>query len=270
MSEQTDKLIIQLQAFGLTEEEAKIFLLLFEKGEKSALQLSRELHIARTKVYRLLDKLYEKGLINRKHDDLGFKFGANSYKQLERLVSEKEAELTKIKQEMPSIFSELSTIEKKASGDSKVLYYTGIEGLKQVTWNSIQAKGELCTMELINMSGFLDLAFAEKVREEMVLKKTNIRQLSNLAHMGPYTKVKGVVDYWQCRYLDPKLLKIEFEVLIYNNVYAMYTYQKDEIFCVEVINADLALMQKQLFNYIWKTAKPMKILNPEGEALLKK
>src|SRR3989344_1475509 len=266
MSEQTDKLTIQLEQFGLSEEEAKIFLLLIEKGYTTALQLSRKLHIARTKVYRLLDKLYEKGLVNRKHDDVGFKFGANSHKRLEMLILEKEAEIERLKKTAPSIFSELTTLERKSKGESKVLYYSGIEGLKQVTWNSIQAKGELCTMELSNMSGFLDQTFAEKVREEMVSRKINIRQLSNLPHMDSYTKVKGVVDYWECRYLDPKLLTIEFEMLIYNNVYAIYNYQNNDIFCVEIYNQELSDMQKQLFDYIWKTAKPMKVLSPEGEA----
>jgi hypothetical protein len=46
----------------------------------------------------------------------------------------------------------------------------------------------------------------------------------------------------------------------------MYHYLNKDIFCVEIINADLAAMQKQLFDFIWRHAKPMKKIGEHGEA----
>lgn len=63
MSEQTDSLILLLKPFGITSEEIKIYLNLLEENTLSALSISRNLHISRTKVYRLLDKLIEKQLV---------------------------------------------------------------------------------------------------------------------------------------------------------------------------------------------------------------
>ena len=66
--------------------------------------------------------------------------------------------------------------------------------------------------------------------------------------------------------MSPKLLTMKFEVLIYNDVYAMYQYGRGEEFCVEIYNPELATMQKQLFDYVWQTAQPMKKIGTHGEA----
>lgn len=88
MSDQTDSLAGSLTPFGLSLEEAKVYLFLAQSGIFSALQISREVHMARTKVYRILDKLIAKKLVSVGLDDMGKKFGANSYQGLELLVKE--------------------------------------------------------------------------------------------------------------------------------------------------------------------------------------
>ena len=45
----------------------------------------------------------------------------------------------------------------------------------------------------------------------------------------------------------------------------MYTYEKKDIFCVEIYNKDLADMQKQLFDFLWEKAIPMRIIDIHGE-----
>src|SRR3989338_4012226 len=93
MSDQTDKISLQLQLFGLSKEEVKIYLYLLEKGLQSALSISRVLRLPRTRVYRLLDKLAEKALILQKLDTTGLKFTAASPKQFELLITQRQAEL---------------------------------------------------------------------------------------------------------------------------------------------------------------------------------
>ena len=73
-----------------------------------------------------------------------------------------------------------------------------------------------------------------------------------------------IEQFSQYRYIDPKKLTIEFEVLIYNNVYATYTYHNDAIFAVEIYNSQLAAMQKQLFDFVWNQAQPMRFIDARG------
>ena len=73
-----------------------------------------------------------------------------------------------------------------------------------------------------------------------------------------------IEQYSQYRYINPLKLKIDFEVLIYNNVYATYTHHDDSIFAVEIYNRELAAMQKQLFDFVWNQAQPMRFTDARG------
>ena len=267
MSDQTDILTRTLARFGLTTEEAGIYLCLLETGAKSALELSRNLHMARTRVYRLLDKLGERGLVTQKFASLGLKFTASPYKQLELLLAERQSELESIKAALPALYAQLGMMSVQTAG-SKVLYHHGVDGLKHVTWNSLRARGKLLIYEVsASMTAFLPQEFSEKVREELVTNKIHTLQLTNIAHMSPWTKVKDAAGtYWTPRFIAPKELLIKSEVLIYNDVTAIYHYLNNDIFCVEIVNADLAHMQSQIFDFIFRHATPMKKIGTYGEA----
>ncbi len=268
MSEQTDNLISLLKPFGLSNEESEIYLHLLQNGIQSALTISRQINMARTKVYRILDTLYDKKLIFHKLDSIGIKFGANTPKQLELLIIEKEEQAHALRRSAPLIFSQLEMLAGNDRFNSQVRYYKGKQGLEQVTWNSTKAKDEIKIYEVAStMDAFLDAKFSEKVRAELLLNHVNVKQLTNQPKIPKFTGIKNHVKYfWEPRYLNPKDLKIQFEVLIYDDVYAMYSYEQNDIFCVEIYNTHLAEMQKQLFNFIWKKAKKMKVVNAQGQA----
>lgn len=259
MSEKVDTTNL-LKPFGLSEEETRIYLHLLAKGTRSALELSRELKMARTNVYRYLEKLVEKGLVQQKLTKQGKSFRASSYKQLEMLIIEKEQEVNFLRKVSPVVFQELASLQRGREEKTKILYYEGWDGLKQITWNSTEAKDELFIFEIKDMSAFLDYGIAEEVRKEFVRNKVFIKELTNLRKVPAWTKVEELVErYWQVRYVDPRELKMKFELLIYNNVYAIYGFEGDDIFGIEIYNDKLVSMQKQLFRFMWGKAKPMKI-----------
>lgn len=267
MSDQSDGVIKTLEQFGLAKQEARIYLFLLESGPKSALEVSRKLGIGRTKVYRMSEKLHQKGLVNGKIDEQGLKFEPLSYRQLEVLAKQKEVEAQTLKNEIPELFGALANIA--GAERSRVVYYTGIEGLKQVTLNSLETRDELLIFETKDMSAFLDYGYAEKVREEFVRRKVKIRELTNQKSFSGWTKVVDMVKkYWTCRYIDPKQLEMKFELLVYNDVYSLYSYRGDDIFCVEVRSKQLAQMQRQMFDFLWTHSRKMKVVSDEGGAVL--
>lgn len=261
MSDQSDNTQNLLEQFGLSQGESSIYLFLLKEGTKSALELSRGLRIGRTKVYRLLESLASKNLVNEKLDEVGKKFEASSIDKLEMLLKEKEAELEKLKESKEKILKKLSFFEGKRDKKSKILYYSGHEGLKQITWNSLKAKGVIYVFEMgQSMNPFTGKRFAEKVREEFYLRKIITKQLTNFEKIEPYTNVEQYVKhYWEVRYIDPKELSLDFELVIYNDIVAIYTYKENECFGVEIHNKDLVRMQKQIFEYMWEKAKKMKV-----------
>ncbi len=269
MSDQTDNLLNLVKPYGLSDEEGRVYIYLLEKGYTSALQVSRQLHMGRTKVYRLLDKLRQKQLVEFQVDERGMKFGATSPHKFHQLVVAQEQEVNALKEALPNLLKQLEHLSSSSSTKSKVLYYQGLEGLKQVSYNITRARDTVRVFEMEHLSDFLPFEFAEKVRQELVDKKVITRDLTNKQSFTGFSDVTEMFpEYSQFRYIDPDKLKINFEVLIYNDVYATYTYKDEQVFCVEIYNQQLAQMQKQLFDFIWQQAQEMKFTDQRGGAVV--
>jgi len=271
MSAKVDKIISLIKPFGLDNSAASVFLYLLQQSEASALDISRASRISRTKVYTILDRLAELGLVTVSGRKTARRFKANSYKQLEALVNQKRTQVDMLESSLPILFNELSSLELAVSQKSQIMHYQGLEGLKTVTWNSTQAVGTLRVFELSqDMGAFLDFGFSERVRIEFVkrgLLKQSL-QLTNFSKISPWTNIEEFVDLWECRYIDPKQLSFSTEILVYNDVVTMYQFQHEEIFCVEIHNRDLAEMQKSVFDFIWQRAANMQKYGIRGSAKL--
>jgi|GEM_PF-444647 len=270
MSEQTDNIITLLEPFGLAAEEAKIYLALLEFGTLSALEISRKLHMGRTKVYRILDKLITYELVVNEYDEVGFKFVASPPEKLTFLIARQEGEVAALKQSLPGIQEKLGQLAGSGQPGSKVLYYRGKRGLSQVNFNLLRANGGFCSFEVSNADAYMDHDEAELLRREIVKANIHIKSITNMKYMPPFTKVTQMVrNLWEIRYIDPKEFEIKADVFIYNDVYALCHYlQGGDVFCVEMMNQELTNMQKQLFEYLWTRAKPLTILNDQGEVKL--
>lgn len=269
MSEKTDTIINLLLQHGLTEEEGRVYLEIVSGRGDTALKIARQSKLARTKVYRILDTLLAKKFIITRVGERGMRFVSTPPDQLDFLVSDREHELTKLKQSLPILQSQLSQLSSQTKYAPQVLYYHGINGLKQVTYNSLKAKGELLTYELSTMNAFMDQDEAEKLRARFVDNKIEIRTLTNATKVDAYTNVTELVEkYWEIRHLDPKDKPFQFEILIYNDVYCMYKYTGKDIFCVEIHSPELADMQRLLFRYLWEQGNPLRIIDKHGAAKL--
>ncbi len=269
MSEQTDKLIRSLEPYGLSPDEAIIYLDLLENSTSSALSISRRIHIGRTKVYRLLDMLIAKELVIQKFNETGLTFVADSPSQLEFLLTKREGELSTLRTNLPRVIEGLERETQIGMKGSQVLYYRGQKGLSQVNWHLLRAKGEFLSYEVDNAEAYLPKQEAEVLRARIVQENIRIRTFTNLTYMPSFTAVSGIVNLWEIRHVDPTVLKISSDIFIYNNVYTVVNYlSKKDVFCVEIYNEQLATMQKAMFEDMWGRAKPLKILNEHGEAVL--
>jgi predicted transcriptional regulator len=268
MSERTDKVISLLEPFGISVDEARVYLELLEKGTATALQVSRNIGIGRTKVYRILDKLIEFQLVTQKYQESGFAFVANDPAQFKMLLSKREGEVVALKYMLPDLVASLNAHSGRGKPGSEVLYYKGKRGLTQVNFNLLKAKGEFLSYEVGTADVYMDHHEAEELRRELVQKRILVRTLTNVSHIEPFTEVSELVkQWWEIKYIDPKILTIKTDVFIYNHVYAMCHYlDKKDVFCLEMHNAYMAQMQREMFEVMWEVGEEMEIVSDKGEA----
>lgn len=138
--------------------------------------------------------------------------------------------------------------------------YSGIDGLLEITRNSLRAKGELLIFETsyASLNDMFSRDQADKIRIGLFKNNIKVRELTNRVYHEPYTEIEGFHEKMvDIRYIDPSKLNIEIETLVYNDVVAIYQPKKADI-CVEIYSKQLANQQRQLFEFVWKKAdKPI-------------
>jgi sugar-specific transcriptional regulator TrmB len=259
MSEQTDNLIFLLKPFGLTSEESSIYLNLLENNTSSALTISRNISMARTKVYRILDILIEKQLVVQEYNRNGFKFKANHPSKLNQLITQKEIDVSALKESLPQTIHLLEKHINLNHPQSQILYYQGQDGLSQVNWNLLNAKKEFVSYEVDTADAYLPHSEAEKLRQQLIDKDISSRSLMNQKNLQPFSQINNRELFQQIRYIAPTILTIKSDIFIYNDIFTICHYlDNHDIFCLEIKNQFLVDMQKQIFENLWSQSTLIK------------
>ena len=270
VSESSGELIDKLRGLGLDDDEARVYLALLHGGPTTALRLSESLGLARTKVYRIAERLTNKNLLER--DPLvSQQLTAAPYRNLEGLLRRQADVLNQRKAELPSLFGALANLAGDDRTGARVAYYEGESGLLEVNQNTLRASGDLRAFEKESLSAVVPMTSAEEIRRGYCERGIHVRQLTNMVTLPPRTDVARFIgSFWTARYLDPLVLPITHDILIYNDVTTIYDFGDADPFCIEICSAPLARMQKQLFDFIWANAVPMKHVGKRGAAKLSK
>ncbi len=263
------KIYSELEKFGLNQEESDVLIFLMKHGKASVLNISKELNKPRTTTYNLLEKLRDMKLIIEVLDPRGKRYEANKISQLDLIIKQKESDIDLLKQSAETIKDFFTQASPSDIIKTKFIPYKGLEGLRQITWNSSKAKNELRILENSTMDEFLNFGFSEKARSEFLRNKVYVKEICNDKVMPEWTDVtEFVTDFWEPRYIPKEIFNIDFEILIYNDVYSIYNHKNNDIIGIEIYNQTLADMQRQLFDFLWSQSKPMKKVNHNGKATI--
>ncbi len=246
----------QLISLGLEEIEANIYLYLLEHGSRTPLELSRETNTDRSKIYRHIEKLVKKKLLEESNNNWGKKIQAASPKNIELLLQEKEEALMAQKQLVPTLIEGLSNIPNFQQREFEVKHYRGQDGLKQMLWNQLSAKKEIVAFSYKNKNDIAGKPYAEKIRSVQVERKIILYEVENETDQGDYwyTDIPNWRKFYKSRYISPKTLDIKQYIAIFDSTVAVVNWLDGEYIGVEIINATYAQMQKQLFWKFWEIA----------------
>lgn len=256
-----------LKKFNLTEQEILLYKHILIEDEPKANSLAKISNIPRTSIYRHLDKLVSLGLVT-KHESFNTTiFRPSTPEVLDALLAEKETELRELKGNLIDVKSEILQMQSQNNNKVDIHIYEGSRGVKQANWNSTKSNNILRIIELDTMNNLFDKKFAEGLRRSMAETNLTVHQLTNLKRIEIDTLYKDLVQNTEIKFIDPKRLKINYEILIYNNTYSIYNLDEGEQ-VVEINSKALAKMQAQLFDYIWKDAVPLKLVDDSGVWIL--
>lgn len=256
-----------LEKLGFGDESADLFVALTKHGPLTLLEASRRANLERTKLYRLVDELKNKGLIEEIPAYKRRTIKAASLSTLEMMVREKEINSQSLSGNLPAFSQALGTLSQNIP-TSNVTYYRGVEGLKQMTWRILRCRGLWRTYSYSFWEEIFDTKFVLEMdnrMNEMKLKCHNLysEQFVNYRQkwLSEHTqKPVGKWLYLRSRLISEKLLKINQNIEIYNDTVAYSYWDNNQIFGVEIEDARVAQFHKQIHEMLWKSGKKMQHL----------
>lgn len=261
MSVHMNKQIIldKLLSLGLSETESETYLYLLENGAKTPLQLSRQTGINRTKIYRLLDLLSQKKLIEESLTDRGKKFKASSPSNLELIIYTQEEALISKKGILQDTISLLSQFPLQAHLGFEVIHHKGISGLEQMLWNELSAQEVYLfsneTVDAVVGNKFAGLHRKEVSERNIKYKEIGNQPITDNLSVITYNKVSSPKKLYEYRNIPKNILKIRHTIVIYNHTLAIYNWLEKEYVGIEIINKPLAETHRQIFWHFWKLGK---------------
>lgn len=244
------ELIENLEKFGLTEKESKVYLASLELGDSTASDIAIKSSLPRTLVYDLLERLIERGLIsysiksNKKH------FLAVHPKEFLSLLREKETAISSIMDELEGIY------KKEGTKRPKVEIYESIDGMKTIMNDILNSDvKEFLAYGSSRSSYEIIPAFMDDWHKRRIKQKVVMRVIYNNTKRAR-EKVRSIKSSLKLtRY---KFMPIELEsptaTVIYSDKVVLQSWTK-EPFAVMIKSKEMAENQKRYFEELWKIAK---------------
>lgn len=246
-----------LGKLGIDPETVTVYLELVKRGYSSALQLAKATKISRTQTYRHLETLQQHGLASAEQLSYGTLYRPMPIENIEGLLANREAETAAIRRNLSAMATALQAIAGGSGPKATVQHYYGPAGIKQANWNITKAEKEFKVFEAAHLSFHLDQAFARHHRERCIERGLTSYDLTN----DTVVRAKDIEPYEPSRtflrHIDPEVLTINYEIVLYNNVTLLLDYR--EQMAVEMTHPAFSAMMRQLFDAMWAQATPLEI-----------
>lgn len=249
--------IRDLTKIGLTSGEIKIYDALLELGETTRTELAKKSGISPSKVYDVVNRLMEKGIVSsvKKHGVLHF--SAANPERLKDFLEKKEEEIKSEKvvvdSLLPSLLARYS--ETKEKTDVEVFY--GWEGMRTVYSDIAKSQKKGDNNYIFGASMGLDPKQADihfsKYHQEVEKKGYSINIIFNENMRGYKDRVKY--------YATHKLHKVRY---LYQDTFTEFNFYKDTVLFVMLLKKPIVIRVKskeaadsfrKFFATMWKQAK---------------
>ena len=243
---------------GLTEEMAKIYEYLLKNGPQIASKLAKKTNLKRGLTYKSLDRLLEKGLIEKKEEEGRVAvFSANHPLKLEEMVETRQQRAKNASLALDGVLSSLVSDFNLLTGKPEVVFYEGDEGIKKVIFDSLSAKDEIYQYidnEAANRI-FPEINFEyTKKRKELGIKKKMITLDSEFIRKNRDKYDQSVTDI---HLIDGNRFPFATAMQIYDNKVSYITMVKDKKIGIIIEDAYIARMHKTLFEFMWEKTESL-------------
>ncbi|MFH0906045.1 MAG: helix-turn-helix domain-containing protein [archaeon] len=245
---------------GLSKNEARAYYALLNIGTAKIAKIIRNSDIKSGKIYDILYKLKDKGLVSEIIINGVKHFSASPPNEILSYLNQEKEKLNKKEQTIKKVIMDLNKIHEKNIEETKIFVYKGMRGLKIIT-------DEL--LETLN-KGDMILTFGATIRKEKKFTdfwkkwapqkryKKGILERSIMTEKSQYALMysKKYNKYEKVRYLEfPINFPVTFNIWPNDRV-IIYDYNPPYNF-IMICDKNIAGTFRNYFEQLWKIAKPV-------------
>jgi len=234
---------------GLTEKEAKIYLLALDLEKVTSGDIIKKLNVYSKTAYELLNKLVEKGFLSYYIKDYIKHYSPCKPEKILNIVKEKQEKLEQTKKEIEHLLPLLKKREKNSKSQQEVTIYEGAKSIKFIFEDALKQKNEIL---VFGGGGKFKEAFPEYSE---LWHKQRIKNKIKLKLLYDSSLSSKTNNYNLC---EIKFLSKEFHnpapTMIYANtiVITLWT-EKPLAFVIE--SEEVSKTYRSYFNLLWNIAK---------------
>lgn len=245
-----------LYHFGLEPAQALIYQTLLEEGEMHVKHIQEKTHLSRAGVYDALMYMEGKLLVEYRKSGRHAFYKAAHPTMLFTLAEEQKRTQEIRTKELEKTIRQMTGVFALANNKPGVRFFEGKEGVKEVWWDSLRSKEEICT---IGDLGFIlkhyddinDAYVAERAKKNIAKRAItndtaiNKNYLTN-ASADAKTSTRFIKDF-----------SFSSVVLhVYENTVGITTVKGNHDIGILIEDPLIAAMHKQMFNALWHSASP--------------
>ena len=243
-----------LQQIGLTSGESEVYLALLEIGSTSTGKIIRQSKVHASKVYPILDRLIDKGLVSFIKQGKKKIYTANPPTTLLSYLDKREQEIADLKKSAQEFVKELSA--KAFSHASEATVYLGIKGLRTASekmYYKLKKGGVLYYLGIPAYQPKEQHIYWQKEHTKRVEHGIKVRLLFNSDTHSAILKNRNSYKGSEARYM-PTDIKTPALFGIYADV-VLVMLQHPEVITVEIVNQHIAKSFKAYFDEFWRRSK---------------
>jgi sugar-specific transcriptional regulator TrmB len=252
----------RLGELGLSTEEGKIIVAIGKLGESKITDISQLTTIPRSSVYRYVDIMEKKGLVKKILTTQGNKIILSNFSTLKNQIAEKKVVLDKQLTGLDEIINSINSFGTLAKTNPEIKYYEGKEGVRQLIWNTLQAKNTIrCYTNATRKDivgekwlteyclDFCNKGLNEKVLDDKIYSENSYQKFGG--RKGYYSPIVEFLKRSDERILNVPYFKIKGEIYMYNDIFSFYTWESSKLIGAEIKSEFMSITQSSIFDVLW-------------------
>lgn len=254
----TQRITATLKKFGCNLREVQIYLHCLSIGPVSVQQLAKELNQNRITVHSAVEQLIKSSLLFETRKGKRRLVIAENPTVLLRLWQQRQAEWETTRVNLEYVTKLLSTLQRTDNSVPTVKLYEGVDGLKRMLEETLNAKNEVMVFTYVDLfSKLLSPTYLEKYYIRRAAKNIHTRVIFPRTEFGKKVNEKSKKFNMQIRFLSPEI-EWKSGIFSWNNFVAIQSFTEGKVTCTIIENEDIASFYRNvMYELCWMQARPM-------------